>query len=221
MKSTIPFAVAALAALTTSGCLGGVKTEGAQAASASQNLDLKGFDQIEVSGSAEVVVTVGSAESIKLEGSKDRIESVTTELKDSRLVIKEKSFELFGGNDGPLKITITLPTLKAFTLNGSGNATVTGVKSPTFAGVINGSGELVVTGESDKADFVVNGSGDILADSFKSKTSTVTIAGSGDATVNASDALTVSIAGSGDVKYFGEPKKVTKSVNGSGDVSKG
>lgn len=219
MKNTLTFSTAAVAALALTGCMAGLHSDGGSGVTASQSLDLKGFQTITLNGSAELVVTVGPEESIKVEGDEQRVKNFVTELKGKELVLGEKSQGLFGSK-GDLKVTVTLPTLEGITVNGSGTATVTGVKSDAFAATVNGSGELAVTGEVGSFACAVNGSGEVIADALKSNTTSASIAGSGNINTATSNTLTVNISGSGDLKYFGDPK-VTKSIVGSGDIVKG
>jgi hypothetical protein len=220
MRNTLTAAAVVFAAFTMGGCFGhmdlGDEDSGPQT---KQELKLTGFDKVSANGAFDVTLTVGSAESITVEGNEERVKNLKAEVKDGTLVLEENSSGLFG-NSGKLHVTITVPKLTGYAINGSGDATINGVKSDAFALEVNGSGDITISGESTNCSIGVNGSGDINAKGLKSKKATVTIAGSGDIEVSASDDLTVTVAGSGDVKYFGDPK-VTQSVTGSGDINKG
>ncbi len=220
MGKTLTAAAVVFAAFSMGGCFGhmdiGSDESGPQT---TQEIKLTGFDKVKANGAIDVTITVGEAESINVQGSAERIKNLTTEVKDGTLVLDEKSSGLFGSK-GKLHVTITVPKLTAYAVNGSGDATINGVKSDAFSLEVNGSGDITVSGESISSSIAVNGSGDINAKGLKSKKASVTIAGSGDIDVAVSDDLSVTVAGSGDVTYFGDPK-VTESVTGSGDVDKG
>jgi hypothetical protein len=209
-----------VAALTAGGCFGHMEFGDDGGPQTKKDVKLSGFTKIKSNGSMDVSVKVGSPESINVEGSEARVKAFKATVVDGVLVLEEDSNSLFGGNDGKLRVTVTVPDLTAFTINGSGDATIDGVKGKSFAISINGSGDATVTGECDDATISVSGSGDINAKSLDVKNATVSIAGSGDVAVKASVALTASVVGSGDVTYFGEAK-VTTSVTGSGDINKG
>ena len=48
----------------------------------------------------------------------------------------------------------------------------------------------------------------------------VRVAGSGDADVNVTNKLDASVSGSGDVRYTGNPKSISSSKSGSGDIDR-
>jgi hypothetical protein len=220
MTKPLSYSATLLALASLGGCFSVQSEQDARPTTTQDLSKLDSFDTIESSGSADIVVKVGGEEqSINLEGSQSRIDNVETKVVDGKLVIEEKSTGLFG-NSGKLKITITVPALKAFELNGSGDVTVTGIESTGFEGEINGSGEMILAGEAETVSLAVSGSGDIIADGLKAKNGTVSIAGSGNVNIAAADQLTVNVTGSGDVTYFGEPK-ITQTVTGSGEVTKG
>jgi hypothetical protein len=219
MKRKLATTAIAVAGLATAGCFGGLNLDEDQGPQTTRNVSLTGFSAITANGAIDLTVVVGSAETIKIEGPKERVENLKATVEDGTLVLKEESNGLFG-NDGRLRVTVTLPALTALGVNGSGDAYVTGVKSDVLSLSINGSADVEVSGEATSVNVTVNGSGDVNARSLKAKKSEVSIAGSGDVEVAASDELSVSVAGSGDVTYYGDPK-VTSAVSGSGDVNKG
>jgi hypothetical protein len=219
MRKQLATTALAAVGLASTGCFGGLGMDEDHGPQSTKEVTLSGFTAIEANGAIDLTVVVGSAETIKVEGSKERVENLKTSVKDGTLVLEEDSHGLFG-NNGRLHVTVTLPALNALGVNGSGDANVTAVKSEAFKLAINGSGDIDVAGEASDFSVVINGSGDVNARSLKTKTCDVSIAGSGDIAVAASDELSVSVAGSGDVTYFGDPK-VTSAVTGSGDVNKG
>lgn len=201
------------------GCVDGIHAEANAGSSQKKSINHKGFTKIELNGSANLIVKVGSVESIAVSGSQSRIDNLESKVVDGKLVFEEKSGGLFG-NHGELNITVTLPTLEAFELSGSGDVQIEGVKGNVIAVALTGSGDIDVKGESSTATLSVTGSGDLNSKGLTVKTATVSITGSGDIETNATGDLTISILGSGDVTYFGDPK-VTSSINGSGNVNKG
>ena len=219
MRKQLATTALAVIGLASVGCFGGLGNDEDQGPQSTKEVTLTGFDAIKANGAIDLTVIVGSAETIKVEGAKERVESLKSSVKDGTLVLEEDSNRLFGSN-GRLHVTITLPALTALEVNGSGDANVTSVKSEAFSLAINGSGDIDVAGEATDFSVVISGSGDVSARSLNTKTCDVSIAGSGDVAVSASDELSVSVSGSGDVTYYGDPK-VTSAVSGSGVVNKG
>lgn len=218
MRKAFQFAALGLAVVSVPGCFGGVDFDEDSGPQVKKELKLEGFDKVSANGSMEVTIVVGEKESINLQGDQERIDNLKATVTDGELVLDEDS-GLFGSH-GKLHVTITVPSLAAFQLNGSGEAHVSGVDSESFELSVNGSGDLEVSGKADQCTISVNGSGEVDAKDLDAKTSKVAIAGSGDVRTTASDALDVTIAGSGDVTYFGKAK-VNSNVTGSGDVTKG
>ena len=219
MNKALAAALVVCAALTMEGCIGRALHGDDSGPQSSKTVQLTGFHKVKSKGSADLTITVGGKESITVEGSENRVKSLTTTVEDGTLVLDEKSQGIFGGN-GRLHVTITVPSLDGLEIDGSGDAEVTGVKGDTFTVSINGSGDVTVSGDVKSATLAIHGSGDVDAKGLKAKQAGVSIAGSGNINVAASDTLEVSLAGSGDITYYGDPK-VTQSVTGSGDVNKG
>ncbi|MBL7793248.1 MAG: DUF2807 domain-containing protein, partial [Saprospiraceae bacterium] len=123
------------------------------------------------------------------------------------------------GNYEKVKVWITVPTLKALSLAGSGDI----ITKTAFNGLDNlkmdiaGSGTIEVKGSANSASVDIAGSGDVKAADLETKSVEVSIAGSGDCYIHAVDMLKVSVAGSGDVHYKGRPR-VKTSIAGSGEV---
>jgi len=206
-------------ALALSGCIGVL--HGDSGPMTSQTVSETGYTKIDLRGSADLVVEIGPADSITIDGNEDRVENVDISVEDGVLVIREDGDGLFGHSNGKLKITVTAPSITSVTLSGSGDIEITGAHGESFAVAIDGSGDIDVSGEVDSASFTVRGSGDIMAKGLKAKDVTVSISGSGDADVFATDSIDALIRGSGDITYFGGAEDVKDLVQGSGYISAG
>lgn len=92
-----------------------------------------------------------------------------------------------------------------------------GLSELTFSG--HGAGDIsIADGEADQLDVAVSGTGDVNAENLRAREARVRINGSGNVGVNVDEALDARINGSGDVFYRGQPAKVQRSINGSGNV---
>lgn len=205
-------------ALASGGCVGAM-IGGDSGPMTTKTSSESGFTSIDLQGSADLFVNIGSEESIKIEGNETRVNNVTTSVVDGVLVIDEKSEGLFGHAKGDLKITVTAPSLEAVSLSGSGDIEVTGASGESFKVELYGSGDIEVKGEVGEAHLAIYGSGDISAKELVSKDTSVKINGSGDADVFASESVSATIQGSGDITYFGGADDVSKTIEGSGNVS--
>jgi len=182
------------------------------------------FHAVAVEGSWTVDVTVGKDPSVVLEGDKDAIAKVKTDVVNGELRVRLDHGMFFSffkmGKVGALAAHITVPSLDAFTRSGSGAATITGLKEGKVTLESNGSGDLKATGQVGDLVLDINGSGAADLAGLATDNAVVTINGSGDIVVQARQSLVATINGSGDIKYVGEPAHLTTAVHGSGSIGK-
>jgi hypothetical protein len=177
------------------------------------------FHAISFEGSWSVDVTVGKDQSVVLEGDKDMLPHVQADVVDGQLHIALRS-DWKGSDTSKLKAHITVPTLTAFALRGSGTANVAGLSGGTTEFALKGSGDLTADGHVDALALVVSGSGNADLSRLVAGKATATINGSGDAKLKPNESLAAVVNGSGQVIYSGDSVKVTSVVNGSGGVEK-
>ncbi|HEY6006270.1 MAG TPA: head GIN domain-containing protein [Anaeromyxobacter sp.] len=141
--------------------------------------------------------------------------------------------------DGTAAVEVTMPELRRFALDGSGDVAIEGGKGP-LALAIRGSGDLRWRGEATTLDAGVEGSGDLRLEG-RAETLRVRVEGSGnvdagklqavnaDARVEGSGDVELSLAGgtlsaavegSGDIRWRGEARAETIGVRGSGEISR-
>ncbi len=184
--------------------------------SATQTRAVAEFHAIRVEGSCDVVATVGGAQSVQVTADDNLIDDLTTEVENGVLVIstrpgKNLSFRV------DTRATISVPRLDGMQIEGSCDASITGVSGEDFKAAIEGSGDLRVAGKSTKLALSIEGSGDADFSALECQDVNVSIDGSGDARVCASANLSASISGSGDIGYIGSPH-TNISISGSGEV---
>jgi hypothetical protein len=182
---------------------------------ATETRDVSGFDEIDLSGSGRVLVAVTGTESLTVEAEDNILPLLTTEVRNGSLVLGAKQ------SISPTReivYTITVVSLEAVTVSGSGSVTATNIDADAFNVDISGSGTVIPGGVSESLDLSISGSGVFEGEALLSATGTVSVSGSGDAVVNVTDDLDVKVSGSGNVEYLGDPG-VSVSISGSGDVS--
>jgi hypothetical protein len=177
------------------------------------------FDRIAVEDSIDVQVNVTDAPSgeVRLRGSEAMLADLVTEIVDGVLVVKYKTDKpRFGSPD----VFVETKSLVSLDLAGSGDASVVGLRGPSFAAAVAGSGTIAASGTVDKLTIAIDGSGDVEADDLNAKEAVVTLSGSGQIDLGEiAKTLQATVSGSGDVNYGGEPT-VTMSVSGSGSVDR-
>lgn len=173
------------------------------------------FDRIELKGGMDCIVTVGKAASIEVKADDNLFKLIDTESSGGTLTITSHGSY---STRNPVLITITTPSLNGFSILGAGDVDIRSVSSKKFEAKIWGSGDLTADGIADTVDASISGSGNIELGKLIANTVSASISGSGDIVVHATESLDASVSGSGDITYHGSPKKVSKSVSGSGEV---
>jgi len=197
---------------------------GGTASAESETRTVAPFHAVTFAGSWNVDVKVGKENSVVIEGKKDLIARVKTEVVDGELRVGLDGniiSSLFGSHDlGNLTAHITTPDLTAFALNGSGKADIDGLTGGKTSIVLDGSGDITAKGKLESLTLAVNGSGTADLSGLESTKASATINGSGDAIIDPRETLTAVINGSGQVNYLREGVKVTSVIHGSGMVER-
>lgn len=183
---------------------------------ASEVREISGFSQVELKGSPDVRITVGTGPLVTVHGDDNILPIITTEVHGDKLVISSsKGYSTRIGID----IEIEVPSLEGVALIGSGDIDVDGLNADAFAVVLKGSGDVVASGSVDTVSADLKGSGDIDLSDLQARTARAALYGSGDILVHATESLDARVAGSGDIEYAGDPASMTTDVQGSGEIS--
>ena len=156
---------------------------------------LGAFDVIQSKGSVDLDIRIGP-QSVTVEADDNLIDVIRTQVSGGALVVDTKGSWSSKHNT---IVHITVPSLTALGIQGSGDARLSGLSGDKLGVKIEGSGD---------ADM-----GKLDADEVQ-----VRIDGSGDATVNALKSIDTTIHGSGDVTWSGDATHVLSQVYGSGEV---
>ena len=188
-----------------------------------------GGDALQIDLPAEVTYTQGApgaGASIKVSGPKylvDRVEVENGRIRfkgdddSGDINITGHGIHISRGHD-QLVIEVTAPSVRDFTLNGSGDLTLRAYDQPTLALEINGSGGVDAQGKTAKLDLRVSGSGEADLSGLDAGDTKVAVAGSGEAKIAPHGATQVEVAGSGEVEVTTKPTSLVSNVAGSGEV---
>ncbi len=200
--------------------------------------DVRGFDKVEISIGGEVVLTQGATESLEIVASSDDLARISTVVSMGTLRITSVR-----PNDSPrgrITYKLTMKNIAALTTNSSGSFSVERIetdalaiathssgsvmigslKARTLAVEISSSGAVTVAGTVERQTLRSSSSGEYRAEDLASREATVTLSSSGRATIRVSDQLTASLSSSGDMRYRGNPPKVTSTASSSGKMVK-
>ncbi|MEP7128989.1 MAG: head GIN domain-containing protein [Chitinophagales bacterium] len=213
---------------------------GAQTNTATETRNLTGFSSVVLNVPAVLTVSQSKEFSVQLEGRKELLDEVITELKGDRLVIRYRENKWPPASEKALQIYIKLPDVKglelngsgsmavltelhsknlALEVNGSGNIKTRNIKAEHLTATINGSGAILeLGGQANTAEMEVNGSGNIDADKLVCTNASATTTGSGNISAGTPSSFDATITGSGTIFYNGNAASIKKNVTGSGKV---
>lgn len=207
---------AAVVALLARGRPSGSGVQGSGVA-ATQSRVLGTFSSLDLAGSNDITVAVGGRQSVVVHADSNLLRYVTTRVVAGTLVIGTTgSFT----TKSPMSVEISVPSLAAVTLSGSGEISVTGIDAPRLTVMLPGSGALYAAGTVTKLDVTLGGSGLAQLDNLAARDVHAAIGGSGLIRVTATASLNAAVTGSGAIIYSGNPR-LTSSVTGSGAVTRG
>ncbi|HET9640874.1 MAG TPA: head GIN domain-containing protein [Allosphingosinicella sp.] len=206
----------------------------------SRDFQVGAFDKISLSGSSNVIVTVGGSPSVRAEGDAALLEKLEIKVENGTLHVGYKKGNWSFGwrkDHGPVTVHVSAPSLTGAEVAGSGDMKIDKVEGGDFVGEIAGSGEIqlaslrarkasfaiagsggvTASGTAETGQFEIAGSGDIHAGGLQVKSAKVSVAGSGNVETQATESASVDIMGSGDVVVTGGAKCSVNKM-GSGDV---
>jgi Putative auto-transporter adhesin, head GIN domain len=186
---------------------------------ATQARSLPPLTGVDLAGANNVVVRVGARQSVIVHADSNLLGRVTTQVSSGSLVIGNTPGTLNARS--PMFVAVSVPSLDAISVQGSGNLSVTGINGPSLTVRLPGSGTIQAAGATARLDVAIGGSGTALLSQLIARDATASINGSGNIVLTATHSLDASISGSGTILYTGNPAQVSKSVTGSGAISGG
>ena len=185
---------------------------------AAQSRALARFSSLDLAGSNNVTVVVGGRQSVVVHADSNLIRYVTTRVVAGTLVIGTTgSFT----TRSPMGVEVSVPSLAAVRLSGSGDISVTGIEARQLTVMLSGSGVLSANGTTSRLDVTVGGSGLAQLSDLVARDVRAVVTGSGLIRVTATASLNAAVPGTGAIIYGGNPPHVISSVTGTGAVTRG
>lgn len=158
------------------------------------------FNKISFGIAADLYLTQGNTQKLELEGNKDDLDKIETEVVGGQLKIHIKDYHWFNWNMGTVSVYITAPEINEVSLGGSGKITGTNtIKSTDMRVSVSGSGKLQMDLNCDNLKLDVSGSGRM------------------DLSVNTGD-IDEDISGSGSINLKGNAANADLEISGSGKL---
>lgn len=183
---------------------------------ATQIRHVPAFDRLELSGSNNVVIGLGTKQSVVVRGDDNLLDRVTTRVRSGTLVVGNSP----GGftTRSPMSVHVTVPALDAVTLAGSGNIVVDDVRAKSLEISLPGSGTLTGSGSAGRLDVTVGGTGTAQFTRLVASDVRAVVSGSGSIFVTATSSLAATVSGTGSILYSGNPRHVAQNVTGTGTI---
>ena len=203
----------------------------------STSREVSDFDAVKVDYPAQVFISQGNTESVKIEAEDNVLPGLKTEVRNRQLQIYYKV------EDGrhvkkSVKVMIIVKDLKDVEFNSAGELNIEGLKTASLnvflsgAGnlkfdnilitklsvSLSGAGSMTASGAADDLDLNISGFGSFDGKELHGKTTNINLSGAGSATVWVDNDLDAKISGAGSINYYGSPT-ISKQINGIGGVN--
>lgn len=200
-----------------------------------RKVTLERIKGISLPGSARIYLAQGPNQEVRISGQENIIENLKLDVSGEVWNIGNKRSVW---HSEPLKIFITMETLRLIHVSGSGDVELTNhftsdknldidisgsgtiqldMDTRDLKAHISGSGDIFMKGSAEDVDLRITGSGSVHGFDFSVRNAVARISGSGEMQIAVENSLSAHITGSGSVTYTGNPKLDT-SVSGSGSV---
>ena len=188
---------------------------GGSGVSVTDQREVAPFTEVELTGANTVVIHVGMPLLVAVTGDDNLVGRVTTVVRAGRLVIDNTgSFT----RKPPMRVAVSVPSLDAMELSGSGTVTVDGVTGADFNADLAGDGTLVVSGTVQGVTAVLGGAGTLDLNDLLVTDARAQLPGTGTIRVHATSTLDATLTGTGTILYRGDPT-VTMRNTGTGTVA--
>ena len=121
----------------------GVGVEGS-GVPATESRDVAPFAAVDLAGSNNVTIHVGGEQSVVVSADDNLLDHVTTTVEGGKLVIGTTPGSM--ATKAPMSVDVTVPTLRALTLSGSGTVVADGIDAKRLTVALPGSGILRANG---------------------------------------------------------------------------
>ncbi len=194
-----------------------------------------GFHQVAISGSGQLIIESGDAESLAITGDDNLLPLIRSEVQGGKIEIGPRQvalrpsqsirYHLFIRQLDVLSISgavhVQAGELRGqrltLDLSGSSHVEIGHLDVDALEVGISGSGRIQAAGKARQQTVRISGSGDYLAGDLQSDRAEIAVSGSAHATLWADRALSARISGSGQVRYRGRPA-IESHVSGSGRI---
>jgi hypothetical protein len=193
------------------------------------------FSEIEVGSAIELEVTIGPAADLVVTADDNILPYLKTEVSRDRLNIYLDASSTSGIQ---VKVSATVPELKALVASGATRTTLIGVAGEHFQLDLSGASTCQLTSDADVMDVKLSGASHgtltgsakeltlecsgasrVTATEFQAEKVAVELSGASTARVHATNELSAEASGASTLRYAGEPAKLEKEISGASTVA--
>jgi hypothetical protein len=186
---------------------------------ATQPRSLPPFTGIDLAGSNNVVVAVGTRQLVVVHADDNLLGRVTTRVRSGRLEVGTTAGNL--NAKSPMYVTVSVPSLDRIRLRGNGNIAVTGVNSRRLTVALPGNGNIQAAGAVTRLVVTISGAGNAELRQVIARDARAALNGDGSIMLTATHRLTAKVSGRGTILYRGDPAHVAQRVTGTGAITVG
>jgi hypothetical protein len=178
------------------------------------------FTSIDLKGPISIDVQAGKAQSIIVRGTPRFAAMLVTEVAggELRVYLRDSSTKKISGE---ARVIVTVPALRKFSMEGAGETTLRDIAGERLDVQYRGAGSMKIAGTVKQLNLQAQGVGEVDARKLIAQDANVTFQGIGTVDIYASGKLDAQVNGMGELRYYGHPKTVNKSVSGIGSVKAG
>lgn len=181
----------------------------------SQSRKLGSFMRISCTGTLDIEVVCGKAQSVTVTAQANLQSLIRTEVRGDTLTITEEG-SLY--TDKPLRVKVTCPTLDTISSRGTGSVIVSQLKAESLSVDLSGTGTITLSGTTETADLQLSGTGELDAEDLQAHEATAQCSGTGSLLVWASQRLDARVSGTGSILYKGKPEQLREQISGLGAI---
>jgi hypothetical protein len=206
-----------------------------------ESRNVSGFTKIDYRVPGKLYLRQGATEKVEIEGLRDIVSKIETEVDGSRLIIEMPGTWKWNSDDDKVNVYVTVKNLEGVSVSGSGDLIGEGrftandlslkvsgsgsmkveIEASGDVGAdVSGSGDLEVKGSGQRMESHVSGSGKVIMDMRVKGKSDFSISGSGRIQANGNtDEVEIAISGSGKVLGANfQTNRCDVRISGSGEV---
>ena len=134
-------------------------------------------------------------------------------------VLTAERFELTAGSSGDIRLNGIKARAVKLTASSSGDLLIGGIRADSVGVALLSSGDCRIRdGKAGMLDATVRSSGDLECSGMKTRNATVRARSSGDARVWVTGHLRAESSSSGDIRFTGNPERVSRRESSAGDI---